>query len=80
MPIVVIGKTDPQYRLPKKTVWPSFRDTHCFWTDAALHIRVSTCANILLTSKFNVNIPYNSMCYYIIFQAEGYILYMDKIV
>ena len=58
---VGIGKTDPQYRLPKKTVWPSFRDTHCFWTDAALHIRVSTCANILLTSKFtgNVNIPYN---------------------
>ena len=55
---VGIGKTDPQYRLPKKTVWPSFRDTHCFWTDAALHIRVSTCAIILLTSKFNVNIPY----------------------
>ena len=45
-----VSKTDPKYCQGDITEWPSFRDSHTFWTEAALHVRTSTSANILLTS------------------------------
>ena len=47
---ISVAKTDPKYDLVAETEWPSFREGHCFWTDAASHIKTSTGANILLTS------------------------------
>ena len=58
-----IAKSDPKYGFDFKTEWPSFREGHCFWTDAAAHIQTSTCANVLLTSKLN----YNNFLFDIIF-------------
>ena len=49
---VTIARTDPKYGLESLTEWPSYREAHCFWTDAALHIKTSTSSNILLTSMF----------------------------
>ena len=47
---ISIGKSDPKYGLDNETEWPRFRDGHSFWKDAAMHIKTSTSANILLTS------------------------------
>ena len=53
---ISIGKTDPKYGLDKETEWPCFRDGHSFWKDAAMHIKTSTSANILLTSMYGLNV------------------------
>ena len=45
-----VSKTDPKYCHGDTTEWPSFRDSHSFWREAALHVKTSTRANILLTS------------------------------
>ena len=49
---ISIARTDPKYAsgCETDTEWPSYRESHCFWTDAASHIKTSTSANILLTS------------------------------
>ena len=50
---VGLAKTSPEYELGEKE-WPSFRQNHKLWTDAALHIKESTSSNMLLTSKYHV--------------------------
>ena len=50
-----IARTDPNYGVESATEWPSFREDHCFWTDAASHIKTSTSANILFSSMFIVS-------------------------
>lgn len=49
---ISISKSDPKYDMEERAEWPSFRDGHCFWTDAAIHIKTSTAANILLASMY----------------------------